>query len=358
MKRMSALLAACLLCMCLGACGAEPSAPANFPDPNFNNQYWFSGDFWAFADQVFYMQDGFYNMGVYRSAGGKNERLFAESDFVSDAVNHTAIRDIYVCGSWLYFRLTEDSHTTIYRYDLTDGTCAPVCQTPALFRWAVLGDRLIYREHPSNSPQRYSPLCIYHLETGTTTQVCTDVEEFGIVDGQLRYITGPDEYELYQYSFEADASTLLGSFRREFDDVYDIFNFTPDSVVMMNWSRQYNRSLVIYTISSGTTAVCTLPRGLHNLVACDQYAYAVVYDSQEYSSAAVPAPENGIYRISLADGSWEILSQPADDDTEIHVAGDGSLYIIQRKYGLFFRSDRHVYRFDCATGHREELTVM
>lgn len=35
-----------------------------------------------------------------------------------------------------------------------------------------------------------------------------------------------------------------------------------------------------------STAVYTLPKGIHNMVAYDQYAYAVVYDTQKNSSEA------------------------------------------------------------------------
>ena len=94
------------------------------------------------------------------------------------------------------------------------------------------------------------------------------------------------------------------------------------------------------------------------MVAYDQYAYAVVYDTQKNSSEAVVAEENGIYRINLTDGSYEVVESNASDDTEIHVISDDCIYIVQRKMNILFQSRRHVYKFDYRTGNKEKLTVM
>ena len=361
MKRIALLLALCLIIINFSACSAkqvETISVASFPQANFNNNYWFSGDFWAFDDTLFYLQDGFYNMGAYRSTNGNNYKLFEESDFANDSTKSTAIGDIFVCDSYLYFELNTDQEDWLYRYDLKESTYASVCEIPSLYRWVVVDNYFIYREHPSNNDDNCSPLCIYNFWDNTPTQVCANVEEFGIVDGQLRYITNTDAYELYQYNYLQNHSTILGTFYCEFDDAYDIFNFTPDHIVMLNWSRDYYHNLVVYSLSSNSTAVYTLPKGIHNMVAYDQYAYAVVYDTQKYSSEAVAAEENGIYRINLTDGSYEVVESNASDDTEIHVISDDCIYIVQGKMNILFQYRRHVYKFDCRTGNKEKLTVM
>ena len=71
MKRIALLLALCLIIINLTACNTNQehtTSVTGFPQANFNNNYWFSGDFWAFDDTIFYLQDGFYNMGAYWSA--------------------------------------------------------------------------------------------------------------------------------------------------------------------------------------------------------------------------------------------------------------------------------------------------
>lgn len=358
MKRTLIFLFVCFLCLNLSACGSEPASTAavnSFSEANFNNNYWFSGDFWALDDTIFYLQDGMYNMGAYRSTNGSQKLLFQESDF---SEGNTTIGDIFVCDNFLYFELTEAQGTWLYRYNLEECSYAPVCQAPELYRWAVVDDYFIYREHPANNEDKNSPLWVYNMPEGTATQVCADVEEFGIVDGQLRYITNVDDYELYQYDYAENHSAFLGKFYCEFDDAYDIFNFIPDGVVMLNWTNAYDRNLVVYSTSSDSTAVYTLPKGIHNLVACDQYAYAVIYDTKKNSSTALPAEENGIYRINLSDGSYEVVEHNADDGTEIHVVSDDCIYIVQRKMNLMFQAERHVYKYDHAAGSKEKLTVI
>lgn len=361
MKRISRFLALCLVMLFLPACGTEQepaSTVTSFPQANFNNNYWFSGDFWAFDDTLFYLQDGFYNMGAYWSINGNNRKLFEESDFLSDSTKETTIGDIFPFGNYLYFVLYTDQQDAFYRYDLSENTYTEVCEVPFLYRWVVVDDYFIYREHPSGNDEKRSPLCIYNMTDGSTTEACPDVEEFGIVNGELRYITNTDAYELYRYDYRENRATILGTFYCEFDAAYDLFNFTPGGIVMLNWSKEYRNSMAVYSIASNSTVVYTMPKGINQLVACDQYAYAVVYDTQKNSSAAVAAGENGIYRINLTDGSYEVVERNASEDTEIHVTSDDRIYIIQRKTGFLYRSRRHVYKFDYKTGSKKKLTVI
>ena len=361
MKHIALFLTICLMIINLSACSTnqeQTTAVTSFPQANFNNNYWFSGNFWALEDNLFYLKDGFYNMGAYWNTNGTKEKLFEESDFFNDSIKDVCIGNIFVCDSYLYFELTSDQEDKLYCYDLKERTYAPVCEIPSLYRWVVVDDYFIYTEHPTNNDEKRTPLCVYNLTDRTTTQVCADAEEFGIVDGQLRFITNGDAYELYQYNYADNRSTFLGTFDCEFDDAYDIFNFTPDGVVMLSWSRDYNSNIAFYSLSSNSTAVYTLPKEIHNMVAYDQYAYAVVYDTRKNSSEAVAAAENGIYRIHLTDGSYEVVERNANHYTKIHVVSDDCIYIIQGKLNILYRYQSHVYKFDYVTGNKEKLTVM
>lgn len=357
MKRALMILIACFLCLNLAACGekSEEAAAVRFPNANFNNNYWFSGDFWAFDDNLFYMQDGFYNMGVYWKDHRDNKKLFEESDFLSDYEKSVWFGDIFVSDRYLYFELCTDQEDWLYRYDLNAGTYAPVCKIPSPHRWVVAGDYFIYVEYSSSYKTTGAPLCIYNLIDGTTTQVCANATEFGIVAGQLRYIVHSDGYELYRYDCAENRSTLLGTFPCEFEgdfSAYDIFNFTPDSVVMLNFSN--DEKLVVYSISSNRTEVYTLPNRIHHMVAYDQYAYAVVYGIPENALTAA-ADERGIYRINLSDGSYEIIERNVDDFTDIHVVSDDCIYIDQTKITFLLWFDRDIYRFDYTTKSKKKL---
>ena len=356
MKRIVLILIACFLCLNLAACSekSEEAAAVQYLDANFNNSYWFSENFWAFDDTLFYMRDGFYNMGVYRYANGDGVKLFEESDFSNDISKDNYIGNIFIYDSYLYFKLGTDQGDWLYRYDLEQGVYAPVCEIPSLYRWVVTDDYFIYIEYSSSYKKTGAPLCIYNLIDGTTTQVCANATEFGLVDGQLRYIVYSDDYELYQYDYAENRSTILGTFPCEFEgdfSAYDIFNFTPDSIVMVNWRN--DEKLVVYSISSNSTEVYTLPNRIHHMVAYDQYAYAVVYGIPENAVTAA-ADERGIYRIKLSDGSYEIIERNADSDTEVHVVSDDCIYIVQGKMYLCLYRE-HVYQFDYTTKNKEKL---
>ncbi len=359
MKRILLILVACSLCVSLWACGSKPSrnvsTAVSLPDANFNNQFWISTPFWAFDDHIFYQQDGFYNMGTYWSNHGNKVKLFEERDFRLDPTVSAYINDVFVCHNYLYFIVSSEQEDTLYCYDLNEAAYAPVCKTPNLYRWVVVDDHFIYREHPANSDERKSPLFFHDLKDGTTTQVCDHVEEFGVVNGELRYITYGESYELHRYKITDKHSSILGTFGCAFDRKYDLFNFTPQGLVMYNWNGEQDRELVVYTISSNSTAVYSFPKALHYMVAYDHYAYAVIYDTEDTSSDAVASEENGIYRISLKDGSYERIEQGSDHNTRIHVVSDDCIYIIQGTFGLLSRYRNHVYKYDYITGNKEKI---
>ena len=352
MRRILFLLTLVLFCLNLAACDFAPALTVpdtGFSEANFNNNYWFNGNFWVLGDHVFYLRDGFYNEGAYWSANGKVEKLFQESDFNSDAWEYNLIGDIFVSDDSLYFEIVTDQKTFLYRYDLKERTYSLVCEIPSLYRWVVVDDYFIYREHPANSSEKHSPLFIYHLKDGTTKQVCSDVEEFGIVNGELRYITLSDRYSLFRYDYAEDASTLIGTFPMNSDRKFSIFNFTSDFIVMYTFTKN-NPDLFVYSCASGTTSVYPLPKGINHVVAYDQYAYLVVYDEPHNQSGVITAKENGIYRICLADGSYEVIISKINSGTEVHVVSDDCCYINQ--------SHRTVYRYDYTSGTKEKIATL
>ena len=352
MRRILFWLILVSFCLNLAACDFAPALTVSddgFAEANFNNNYWFNGNFWVLDDQVFYLRDGFYNEGAYWSANGKVEKLFQESDFNSDAWEYNLIGDIFVSDDSLYFEIVTDQKTFLYRYDLKERTYSLVCEIPSLYRWVVVDDYFIYREHPANSSEKHSPLFIYHLKDGTTKQVCSDVEEFGIVNGELRYITLSDRYSLFRYDYAEDASTLIGTFPMNSDRKFSIFNFTSDFIVMYTFTKN-NPDLFVYSCASGTTSVYPLPKGINHVVAYDQYAYLVVYEEPHNQSGVITAKENGIYRICLADGSYEVIISKINSGTEVHVVSDDCCYINQ--------SHRTVYRYDYTSETKEKIATL
>ena len=127
---------------------------------------------------------------------------------------------------------------------------------------------------------------------------------------------------------------------------------------MLNWGTDYDRKLVVYSLHSNSSAIYTLPKGIHDMVAYDQYAYLVVYDTYENTSTAISDEDNGIYRINLDDGSYEVIERDGNNDTDIHVISDDGIYIIQCRMNYFYQARSHVYFFDYATGDKKKLIVI
>lgn len=357
-KRVFAFVLVCVIALCLFACGKEQPLPTAFPDGNFNNSYWSGDRFWAYENTLFYLQDGFYNMGIYRSDNGEKVRLLQENDLRQATSTDCWLGGIYPCGSYLYFELGSSDGYVLYRYDLISGTYAPLIELPRTDGWLIVGDFCVYREGLITGEKEQSALYIHNLRTDTRTLVCPDVVEFGIVNGQLRYLTYTVAYALYQYDGASGNSLLLGTFSCDLGSDYDHFNFTSDTVILHNYSWAHQRNLTVYTISSQRTAAYTLPLPIHQLTAYDRYAYAVLFDTTWDSSQAIPGKENGLYRIDLTDGSYEKILSDADDLTEIHVVSDDQVYIIQGSDGFLSLLKRHVYILDIPTGKKEKLAVL
>ena len=353
MKRIGWILIVCFLLSSLSACGivsddgTERSPTFPLPEANFNNDYWIRPDFWAFDGILFYEKDGFYNMGVYQFANNTHKKLFQESDFPGNA----QLGETFPCGNALYFDIANEQGCTLYRYDLELGKYTEVCQMSSVYRWAIAGDYLLYRVFPLKS----SALYVYNMVDGTTTQVCDAVIEFGLVGGTLRYITGEEDYALYQYDYAGRQSTCLGTFPCKIGDAYDKFNFTSDGLVMLQRDAENKNLFAVYSIPTNSTTVYTLPRDIQCFVAYDQYAFAIVYDVHDFF--LLSDAKNGIYRIRLSDGSYEIVEKEANNDTEIHASSDDCFYIKQRTDTMLSLTRRHIYQYHCTTGNKEKLTV-
>lgn len=356
-KRISAFFILMASTLCLFACGKEEPLPTVFPDGNFNNSY-YGSRFWAHGDTLFYLKDGFYNMGIYRSDSGEKVRLLRESDLRQATATDCWLGGIYVCGSNLYFELASNDGCILYRYDLVSGTYAPLIALPRTDGWLVVGDWCIYREGLITGEKEQSALYIHDLHTDTRTLICPDVVEFGIVNGQLRYLTHTVVYGLYQYDVATGNSLLLGTFSCGPGSDYDHINFTPDAVILHCCSREQQRNLTVYTVSTQSTAAYTLPLPIHQLTAYDRYAYAVLYNTTWESSQAIPDPENGLYRIDLTDGSYEKILSDGDDQTRLHVVSDDRVYIIQDSSGILSLNARQVYILDIPSGKKEKLATL
>lgn len=318
-----------VLILLISGCGASTAEgvqsvldSGGFSTPNFNNDYLVRLDFWAFGDIAFYEQDGFYNMGFWVEVDGTKEKLFEESDFSSDSW-YVSVDDFYVCKDSVYFVVTyyereglEFSHAALCCYDLNTYTYETVLEVPCMFRWVVVEPYLIY----STIYDGCDKLAVCDLKTGEETVVCEDIAEFGVVENELRYITGNGRYELYRCGISGGTVEKLGEFDCVYDEEYDFFNFTPDAVVMYNYSTTYDEQLVVYYPETDHTAVYRMPLEIQCMVACREYAFVLLCGSSDMGS--------GIYRVKLSDGSYEKVVY-SDNGYSIYAASDSEVYMIR-----------------------------
>lgn len=340
------------------------SAPKGLPrEVNVNNlkspQY--GGKFFAVDGQFYYLQDGFYNMGVYRSTGSAAKRIFRSSDFSTrEGEQYGRLGDIFPVGDLLYFELyAEDSRSNFYVFDPAENSFRYLFHSERVRNWIVREPYLVYQKGSEREKEtlafQYDELWVYDLSSGQQSRIADSVEQIGLVDGTLVYVSflgdcrrEPDEtrengyrlvydgeYSLSSYDFQQQRSTELGRFPLIFEpeqyySQYEFFSFTGHTVAMYTFHTPYACKLVLYTPGQ-ELQIITTPLPIHNLVAAGDVAYALLYDVQR------PDPQQGLYRFDLKNGSFEKLGQglPCGNHVELYVASEDVVFLVTGHPWLF-----------------------
>ncbi len=344
-----------------------PSFPAGLPrEVNVNNikSPYFSHDFFALDGQFYYLQDGFYNMGVYRSTGQTAKRIFRSSDFSTrEGDQYGRLGDIFPCGDKLYFELYPgDGKSNFYVYDPANGSFQYLFHLEAPRFWIVHDRTLIYQKYDEQERKtnafHHDTLWIYDLDSGKQTRIADDVEDIGLVDGTLYYVSflgdclrEPDgnrekgyrlvydgEYAYSSYDFSTGETKELGRFPLIFEpDLYytnyDVFSFTGRSVAMLSFDRQYRNELVVYTPGQDDLQIISAPLPIQKLVAAGNVAFALLYEDNRYDS------QQGLYRFDLINGTVQKLGKgtylPDISSVDMYVAAEDSIFLIQGHPWLF-----------------------
>ena len=350
------ILTGLLLLLLLPLLAPSP-APKGLPrEVNVNNlkspQY--GGQFFALDGQFYYLQDGFYNMGVYRSTGSAARRIFQSSDFSTrDGEQYGRLGDIFPVGDLLYFELYADGgRSNFYLFDPAENSFRYLFHSERVSNWFVREPYLVYQKESDREKEtlafQYDELWVYDLSSGRQSRIADNVEQIGLVDGTLFYVSfegecrrEPDEsrengyrlvydgeYSLSSYDFQQQRSTELGRFPlifepEEYYSQYEFFSFTDHSVAMYTFHTPYACKLVLYTPGQ-ELLVITTPLPIHKLVAAGDVAYALLYDEQR------PDPQQGLYRFDLKNGSFEKLGQglPCGNRVELYVASEDAVFLV------------------------------
>lgn len=332
------LLSVCLI-ITLSACAAaeNPMPPEGYGPVNFNNTIPLRPDFYFFDEGCFYELDGFYNMGVYRNRGRKPEKLFEESDFPGHLTN------FIVSGSELYFVMSDEECSMLYRCDLRTDTTEALYPIAWPRYMGVLGNLVVYQDREDWENQL---LRILDLKTGEDRVVMEGIEVFGLVDGEVRCVVSGAGYEIHRVDPVTGQSEQLGTFSPDREGSYSTYSFASDHVLLRFLS---SRIFWSFSLTDGTVTSYSVPKDIHEMVAGEDAVFLLVYEERRNTSDAVPSPENGVYRVDLTDGTCEQVYADIDDQTKIYVESDDCIYL---------KNGNTVHRLDLTDGTCEKAFTL
>ncbi|MBR5094427.1 MAG: hypothetical protein IK095_04980 [Oscillospiraceae bacterium] len=352
-----------------------PELPA---EPNTNNDRtpFYGHGFWAVDGEFYYLQDGFYNMGAYRSTGTAAKRIFQSSDFSSrEGDEWGRLGSIFPCNGQLYFELYAGNRTNFYAYDPAQESYRYLCHAEHVDTWIVHEHYLIYQEDVEREGLskgfEHDALWIHDLDSGERTKIAEDVEQIGLVDGKLLWVSFlgdllhvddstkdkghrlvyDGEYALSSYDFSTQQVEELGRFPLIYEpdlyySHYEFISFASSCVVMSTYQAPYDRQLVIYRPGEDLEVIET-PLPIHELIAAGDVAYAFLYD--EHRSDV----EQGLYRFDLQDGSYRLVNTSAGlvswTGPDLYVASDDLVFLVD-SHPWLFGSWRTVSQIDPETG--------
>jgi hypothetical protein len=283
------------------------------------------------------------------------------------------IDNFYFCNgvlfiSWGYFDKDynddQPSNTALFSMDLQTMETRLLCTVPKCYVWGVEGDSFYYLEQSQlMSEKDHKPLHVRNLRTDEDVRVCVEVTDFGIVDGQLRYVSRQDgAYHVFTYDHQSGNSMLLGVIPDVFGENCR-FQFTADRVFMersgldafnMHYPSATAKQLVVFYLADGHSDTFPLPSEIQRLVICERFAYAVLYNTAQYGGSSLTS---GIYRIDLSTGDAQKIPHDLTAVTDIWDDDDDAVFITH--YDLHgsggYKAQGVLYRYDCANSQEQLL---
>ncbi len=315
-----------------------------------NNLVFLSEDFLAVGDQLVCMDGDRINL----YGPGHTPELILNT-VEADA----ATMQFYSLWPHLYFDDWRSDSLTLYDYQLETQKLQKLCQVPSCRFWAVTGDSFVYLVYTSFEEQEQAPLHIRDLVTGEDRQICPAASSFGLVEGELRYVSyrkEDDSYDVYRYDESQNISHSIGSFPALLGKNCQ-FQFCPNKIVMARYgtdvlNRDYDpqraMQMVVYDLPSESIETYSLPADVNQLIAADSYAYAVVYK-------IVGGGDFGIYRIDLESGELHEITPTGElgGVTILWVESDERAYIME--FHGFTNAWGCLHRYDAETDQTKFL---
>ncbi len=344
MKRIVTVLL--ILAILLSLTGCKNNVSVNeiyFESLNYNNYYNFrcSCDLWVNDDIYLYNSDGFYNMRTFAHQNGSRVKLLESNNFI----NETYYGEILPINDFAYFTTsTDDNNQNFYKFSFANQSYEKLFTISSYSEWMGTIDYIAFSQYRDEELAQ-TDLFVYNVNKDTTVSICNDILSFGIVNNKIRYLTSlnTDTLALFEYDHTNDKSNKIGEISVKIKYEFPIYNFTNDYTTIAQYDSDDYRKFTVYS-SNGSTYEYDLPKSIQQIVAGENFAYAVCYETKEYTSTAVEHKDNGIYKINLAEGSYDVVETVANDDTEIHIVSDDEIYITQYELNFIGQYKGHLYK--------------
>lgn len=359
MKRFICILCVIIVAFSLFGCVKKPveTTPLedmdlsgiDFSGQNLNNCIDSTTEFQTDGETYFYTAYNGLDSTLNVYYGGQHAVLVDQAEWEEDILDY----QYYINGNTLYFSTYleeyaddgewESTKYSFYAYDLTAKSYSLLGAVSDVYRWTMAGEYIIYLVS-NDSQYGMSALHRYDPADGTDTCIASEIEDFGIVNGKVRYISYDGSYKVIDHDPTTQESAEIGSFEGYSIKEYVSYNFTSNSIVMLPWDTNENRDdtqISVYNVAEDSTAVYSIPVSAYQLIACEQYAYLDGY---------TPDDENCAYRVDLTNGQWEKLDVPLDETTNIYAVSDELLYTVKYTSALVMLGKTEITRYDLESG--------
>jgi len=353
-----------LLAMSLSLAGCANDVSLNvsfdeiyFKSLNYNNYYnyhpscvlWTSGDTYLYNIQTHVDVYPF----IYQN-GGKAS-LFEPNDFTNEAYYGY----FFPINDFAYFTTSDyDDNQNFYRFSFADQSYEKIFTAHNTHSWMGTPDYIAFTQRRNEDEARPSDLFVYSIEKGATAPLCNDISHFSIVNGKIRYLTSAstDTLALFEYDYTNGEAKKIGEIPVEISANFPVVNFTSDYTIIAQYVRGDYRKITVHS-SDGLTFEYSLPKPIQQFVAGENFAYAVCYEHPKNSSTALKHKDNGIYKINLKDGSYEVIEAVVNDGTNIHVVSDDEICITQFESNFIGQYKRCVYKIFAGDKTKSKLVI-
>ncbi len=339
MKKTFSLVMIILNLFLLSGCNNELSLEdIYFDNVNYNNLTNSFTDIFVDDNTVFYYYSGLFSNQIRMYKDGKRKTILLNNL----AFSNETLYDYVFIEDFIYFSTYNDTteQDSIYKYYLSTKTYEKIITTTYISSWMGTKDFIAYSKYYDSKG-----LYVYDIKNKTEMLVLEGNTEFCVVNNKVRYITtdGNKLHKIYEFDLATNKSQKIGEFSLEYESDLLSYNFTSNYIVVSDY--EINNNITVWSTNSKVYKY-TLPLPIQQIIAGENFAYALCYESEEFSSSAIDHKYNGIYKIDLSSGDYEKIYDYADDDTDIYTYSDSIIYISRFEFHFWRGFHSTLYKYD------------